>query len=54
MSGSSAKSAYSIAAATSKCSPCALSNAPSLTPCTLSVPRVLKRRTAMSANAGNR
>ena len=54
MSGSSSNSAYSMAAATSYLSPTALSNSPSLVPCSLQVPRVLKRSTAMPASAGNR
>ena len=52
--GRSAYSACSIAAATSYRSPTALSNVPSLVPCTLLVPRVLKRSTARSASAGSR
>src|SRR6266540_4337643 len=54
MSGRSANSAYSIAAATSSRSPTPPSNAPSLVPRTLLVPRVLNRSTANSASAGNR
>ena len=54
MFGRSWNSAYSSAAATSYFSPTALSNSPSLRPWTLQVPRVLKRRMAMSASAGSR
>ena len=53
-SGRSWNSAYSIAAATSYRSPTALSNAPSLVPCSLQVPRVLNRSTASPASAGSR
>ncbi len=54
MLGSSANSAYSMAAATSYRSPTAPSKAPSLVPRTLLVPRVLNRSTARSASAGSR
>ena len=53
-SGSSANSAYSIAAATSNRSPHRVVEAPSLVPRTLDVPRVLNRSTARSASAGSR
>ncbi|GAA3433849.1 hypothetical protein [Kutzneria kofuensis] len=46
--------ANASAAATSSRSPSPLSNAPSLRPASLAVPRVLKRSTAMSASAGSR
>ena len=52
--GRSWNSAYSMAAATSYCSPTALSKEPSLVPCSLQVPRVLKRSTAIPASAGSR
>src|SRR6266540_3528958 len=54
MSGRSANSAYSIAAATSKRSPTPPSKAPSLVPRSLVVPLVLNRSTAMPARAGSR
>src|SRR5680860_322704 len=54
MFGRSSNSAYSMAAATSYFSPTALSNAPPLVPCSLQVPRVLKRSTEIPARAGSR
>lgn len=44
---------YSIAASTSNLSSTPLVNSPSLLPCSLAVPRVLKRKTAISASAGS-
>ena len=52
--GRSWYSAYSRAAARSYRSPSPASNSPSLVPCRLLVPRLLKRSTARSASAGSR
>src|SRR5207244_8247151 len=54
MSGSSANSAYSIAAATSYRSPTPPSKVPSLLPRRLAVPLVLNLTTATPASAGSR
>ncbi len=53
-SGSPRVATNSSAAATSSRSPTPSSNAPSLRPASLAVPRVLKRSTARSASAGSR